>query len=237
MSQLHPKPGALRHSPIAGVILTNAEIDAVAGLLSMREGSAFVLYAHLQVLAVLQSNSIFNVLDPEKVARVPIAPGIAFEPLSEGKSIGLRVTPFDVAGKPAWYLEGSAAATDGDTLGLRIEEIASGKSVCVVTACARVTDDLTMRIDDCDLLLFDGTLWRDDELIAAGLGLKTGMRMGHIAMDGDDGAIALLADVNAARKVFVHINNSNPVWHASPQREAAERAGWQIAFDGMEFML
>ncbi len=236
-SALHPKPGVLRHSPIAAVVLTNAEVDAVAGLLSMREGSPFILYAHPRVLDVLRSNNIFNVLDAAKIPRVAIAPGVAFEPLAEGVSIGLRITPFDVPGKPAWYLEGVAPAGDGDTLGLRIEDISTGNSVCIVTACARVTNDLKAQIGGCNILFFDGTLWRDDELIAAGLGLKTGQRMGHIAMNGDDGAIAALAGVDVERKVFVHINNSNPVWHASPERDAAKRAGWEIGFDGMEFRL
>lgn len=232
--KLHPAPGKLRHSPIAGVVLTNAEVDAVAGLLSMREGSGFSIYAHPRVLDVLQSNSIFRVL--KNVPQIPISPDVAFEPLSKPPA-GLRVTPFDVPGKPAWYLEDAASTRKGDTLGLRIDDIGSGKSIVVITACAQITSDLKAQIADCDILFFDGTLWRDDELIAAGLHHKTGEQMGHVAMSGTNGAIAALADVNAGRKVFVHVNNSNPVWHASPERQAAERDGWEIGYDGMEFAL
>jgi len=235
--QLHPRAGALRHSPIAGVILTNAEVDAIAGLLSLREGSPFSIYAPTEVLDVLRDNNIFRVLDATKVPRVSVGARERFEPQISGNSIGLRITSFQVPGKPALYIKDQAADRDGPTIGLRIEDMFGGKSICVVTACARVTDELKTQIADCDILLFDGTLWRDDELIAAGLGNQTGKRMGHQAMGGADGVIATFAGVKAGRKVFVHINNSNPVWHASPEREAAERAGWEIGYDGMEFTL
>ncbi|MGY3443787.1 MULTISPECIES: pyrroloquinoline quinone biosynthesis protein PqqB [unclassified Bradyrhizobium] len=241
--QLHPKPGALRHSPIAGVILTNGEIDAVAGLLSMREGSPFAIYAHERVLAILRSNSIFNVLSDKNVARLPIAVDQAFEPtLPDGSPSGLEVLPFEVPGKGAWYLEGKAhpAGADGvgDTLGLRIADKRSGKYFYFLAACARVTDDLKERLKGAPLVFFDGTVWRDDELIAGGLGNKTGQGMGHIAMSGDQGAISSLAGLDIGRKVFLHINNSNPVLlGTSAERKAAEQAGWQIPSDGTEIVL
>ncbi|MGY4572439.1 pyrroloquinoline quinone biosynthesis protein PqqB [Bradyrhizobium sp. USDA 3256] len=242
-SQLHPRPGALRHSPIAGVILTNGEIDAVAGLLSMREGSPFTIYAHERVLAILRSNSIFNVLSDKNVDRRPIAVDQAFEPaLPDGSPSGLEVLPFEVPGKGAWYLEGKAhpAGADGvgDTLGLRIADRRSSKYFYFLAACARVTDDLKSRLRGAPLVFFDGTVWRDDELIAAGLGNKTGQGMGHIAMSGDQGAIASLAGLDIGRKVFLHINNSNPaLLGTSAERKAAEQAGWQIPSDGTEIVL
>ena len=241
--QLHPKHGALRHSPVAGVILTNGEIDAVAGLLSMREGSPFTIYAHERVLAILRSNSIFNVLSDKNVDRRPIAVDQAFEPaLPDGSPSGLEVLPFEVPGKGAWYLEGKAhpAGADGvgDTLGLRIADRCSGKYFYFLAACARVTDDLKSRLKGAPLVFFDGTVWRDDELIAAGLGNKTGQGMGHIAMSGDQGAIASLAGLDIGRKVFLHINNSNPaLLGTSAERKAAEQAGWQIPSDGTEIVL
>ncbi|MCC8950945.1 pyrroloquinoline quinone biosynthesis protein B [Bradyrhizobium sp. USDA 4503] len=241
--QLHPKHGALRHSPIAGVILTNGEIDAVAGLLSMREGSPFTIYAHERVLAILRANSIFNVLSDENVDRRPITVDQAFEPaLPDGSPSGLEVLPFEVPGKGAWYLEGKAhpAGADGvgDTLGLRIADRRSGKYFYFLAACARVTDDLKSRLKGAPLVFFDGTVWRDDELIAAGLGNKTGQGMGHIAMSGDQGAIESLAGLDIGRKVFLHINNSNPaLLGTSAERKAAEQAGWQIPSDGTEIVL
>jgi pyrroloquinoline quinone biosynthesis protein B len=241
--QLHPKPGALRHSPIAGVILTNGEIDAVAGLLSMREGSPFAIYAHAKVLAILGSNSIFDVLGEKTVRRQPIAIDRPFEPhLANGSPSGIEVLPFAVAGKGAWYLEGKAhpGGSDGtgDTLGLKVTDKGSGKYFYFLAACADVGNDLKSRLAGAPLVFFDGTVWRDDEMIAQGLGQKTGKAMGHIAMSGDDGAIAQLAGVAIDRKVFLHINNSNPaLLTASPERKMAERAGWQIPADGTEIVL
>ena len=130
--QLHPRQGRLRHSPIAGVVLTNGEIDAVAGLLSMREGSPFTIYAHAKVLAILKANSIFDVLSDKNVKREAIAIDRAFEPdLPDGTPSGIEILPFTVPGKAAWYLEGNAHpggnAGDGDTLGLRIRDKATEK--------------------------------------------------------------------------------------------------------------
>ncbi len=241
--QLHPKAGQLRHNPIAGVILTNGEVDAVAGLLSMREGSPFTIYAHPRVLSILQANSIFNVLNEKNVRRQAVDIDNPFEPLlPDGSRSGVEILPFAVAGKGAWYLEGKThpAGNDGagDTLGLRIEEKSTGKSFYFVAACAEVDDNLKARLAGAPLIFFDGTVWRDDELVAAGLGSKTGQAMGHIAMSGANGAIAALADLGIDRKIFLHINNSNPaLLHDSAEREAAERAGWQIPADGMEITL
>lgn len=241
--QLHPKAGKLRHSPISGVILTNGEIDAVAGLLSMREGWPFTIYAHQRVLSILKDNSIFNVLGEKNVARQAIELDKAFEPLlPDGSAAGIEIVPFEVPGKGAWYLEGKSHPVGGDgagdTLGLRIADKTTGKYFYFVAACATVTEDVKARLAGAPLVFFDGTVWRDDELIAAGLGSKTGQRMGHIAMSGDDGAIAALAELDIGRKIFLHINNSNPaLLHDSEEREIAERAGWQIAADGTEITL
>lgn len=240
--RLHPKPGTLRHSPIVGVVLTNGEVDAVAGLLSMREGSPFAIYAHPRVLAILASNSIFNVLG-EPVKRLPVAIDRAFEPqLPDGRPSGLEIEPFAVAGKGAWYLEGRAhpggGDQAGDTLGLRISDKATGKSVLFVAACAAVDDDLKRRLAAASLVFFDGTVWRDDELIVAGLGHKTGQAMGHIAMSGERGALAALADLDIDTKLFLHVNNSNPaLLPDSAERQAVEEAGWTIPGDGMEVTL
>jgi pyrroloquinoline quinone biosynthesis protein B len=241
--QLHPAPGRLRHSPVAGVILTNGEIDAVAGLLSMREGSPFTIYAHARVLAILRSNSVFNVLGETNVRRQPVEADVTFEPtLPDGSASGIAVLPFAVAGKGAWYLEGKAhpAGTDGvgDTLGLRVSDKATGKYFYFLAACAGVTADLKSRLAGAPLVFFDGTVWRDDEMIKAGLGSKTGQSMGHIAMSGEQGAIAALDGLGIDKKIFLHINNSNPaLLHESAERRIAEQAGWQIPRDGTEIVL
>jgi pyrroloquinoline quinone biosynthesis protein B len=224
--QLHPRAGHLRHTPIAGVILTNGEVDAVAGLLSMREGSPFTVYAHAKVLAILMANSIFNVLGEINVRRQPIEPDRPFEPtLPDGSASGIEILPFTVPGKGAWYLEGKAhpggSDGQGDTLGLRIED-----------------KTLAARLAGAPLVFFDGTVWRDDELITAGLGSKTGRAMGHIAMSGPSGAIEKLAGLDIDRKIFLHINNSNPaLLPNAAERHIAEHAGWQLPADGTEIVL
>jgi len=239
---LHPAHGKLRHSPIAGVILTNGEIDAIAGLLSMREGWPFAIYAHEKVLATLKSNSVFNVLSEKNVKRQAIGIDRAFEPaLPDGTPSGIEILPFEVTGKGAWYLEGErreGAEAAGDTLGLRIRDKTTGKFFFFIAACAEVTDDLKSRLKGAPLVFFDGTVWRDDEMIAAGLATKTGRSMGHISMAGEQGAIAALEKLGIERKIFLHINNSNPaLLHNSEERRAAEQAGWQIPADGTEIVL
>jgi pyrroloquinoline quinone biosynthesis protein B len=241
--QLHPAAGKLRHSPVTGVILTNGEVDAVAGLLSMREGSPFTIYAHPKVLAILKANNIFNVLNENHVRRQPIEQDRTFEPaLPDGLPSGIEILPFTVPGKSAWFLEGKAHPggdiVAGDTLGLRIADKASGQYFYFLAACAGLPDGLRARLAGAPLVFFDGTVWRDDELIIAGLGNKTGQGMGHIAMSGDSGAIARLAGLDIGRKIFLHINNSNPaLLPASPERKIAEGAGWQIPADGTEITL
>ena len=241
--RLHPRAGQLRHSPIAGVVLTNGEVDAVAGLLSLREGAPFTLYAHERVLAILRANSIFNVLNAERVPRVPMALDVPFEPvLPDGTPSGLEILPFVVAGKEAWYLEGQVHPAgddgDGDTIGLRIADRRGGGALFLIAACARITPELTRRLAGAAVVFFDGTLWRDDEMITQGLSTKTGAGMGHVAMSGDAGAIAGLADVAIGRRIFLHVNNSNPaLLPASPERAAALKAGCEFAHDGMEIVL
>ena len=236
--ELHPRGDRPRHSPIAGVFLTNGEIDAVAGLLTLREGWPFSIHAHPRILSVLQENTLFQVLNPDTVPRKPMALEAPFEPdLPDGASSGLEVTAFAAPGKPAWYLEeaGEAESDVGDTVGLHIRARDGGELV-FLAACAEVTPELRERLNDAPLLFLDGTVWRDDEMAAAGLGHKTGRQMGHIAMSGEEGALRKLEGLGAGQKVFLHINNSNPaLLPESPERREVEAAGWRIAHDGMEF--
>src|SRR5260370_34522943 len=230
--QLHPQAGKLRHSPISGVILTNGEIDAIAGLLSMREGSPFTIYAHPNVLSILNANSIFDVLNEKNVRRQPIEVDNTFEPnLPDGSPSGIEILSFAVSGKSAWYLEGEVhpSGNAGDTIGLRVRDKATGKYFYFLAACAAVNDDLKSRLAGAPLIFFDGTGWRDDELIAAGLGNKTGQDMGHIAMSGDHGAIQSLAGLDIGAKIFLHINNSHPApLPPPPPPTIPQRAACQI---------
>lgn len=232
--ELHPGPARLRHTPVAGVILTNGEVDAVAGLLSLREGASFGLWAPPKVLDILSANSIFDVLPRDRVPRRALRAGEVLKlPLPDGTPSGLSVEAFDVPGKVPWYLEGAAEA-GGDTVGLTFR--AGGRTAHVVAACASVTPEVSERLSGADTVFFDGTLWSDDEMIRAGLGAKTGQRMGHLSMSGEDGAIAALAPLGIRRKVFIHINNSNPALRpGSSERLAAEAAGWIVPQAGSAF--
>lgn len=232
---LHPT--GLRQSPIRGVVLTNAEIDAIAGLLSLREGTPFEVWASESVHATLRSNSIFDVLKPGLVARNVLTPDTAFAPAHpDGTPLGLTIRPFAVPGKPAWYLEEHKRADEGDTIALEI--LCGRRRAYVFTACAEITDAIRDRIRGADLVFFDGTLWRDDEMIRAGLAQKTGASMGHVSVSGPEGAIARLDDLGIRRKVFVHINNSNPILiPGSPERRDTEGAGWEIGQKGARYTL
>lgn len=238
---LHPQ-GHGRHSPIAAVMLTNGDVDHVAGLLTLRESHRFAVYATARVQQVLRANSIFNVLGAETVARRELAldAPCAVED-GAGRSLGLRVTAFAVPGKVALYLEDAAAGPGfgtqvEDTVGL---EIAAGdRRFFYIPGCAAMPKELAARLTDAALVFFDGTLWRDDEMIAAGVGAKTGRRMGHMSIDGPSGTLAAFAPLHVRRKVFIHMNNTNPVLLGdSSERARAQAAGWEVAEDGMEIRL
>ena len=236
------RPG--RDSPIAGAVLTNGDVDAVAGLLTLRESSPLALYATPRVLEVLRSNGIFNVLAAEHVARRPMLPGAAIDlAAKDGAPLGLRVEAFTVPGKVALYLEDASieqrlAQRSEDTIGLMISAPATGKRFYYVPGCAALVDELAARLAEAPLVFFDGTLWQDDEMIRAGLGAKTGRRMGHLSVSGTAGSMAALAPLGVKRKIFIHINNTNPILClGSVERQAVETAGWEVARDGLEIEL
>jgi pyrroloquinoline quinone biosynthesis protein B len=237
--ELWPSPdGGVRASPIKAVVLTNGDVDHVAGLLSLREGIGFTLYASARVHAALAVNNIFNVLDAKLVPRTYLQ---LEEPLKLSDDLTLEA--FAVPGKVALYLEDAASpdafgTQEGDTLGLKLTDATSGAAAFYIPACAAVDSDLATRLSGAALVLFDGTLYADDEMILQGLSGKTGRRMGHISMSGPQGSILAFAELGIRRKVFVHINNSNPVLRDDgPERRAVESAGWEVASDGMEIRL
>ncbi|HEX6141498.1 MAG TPA: pyrroloquinoline quinone biosynthesis protein PqqB [Geminicoccaceae bacterium] len=230
---LHPR-AAPRHSPIRAVVLTGGEVDQVAGLLNLRESQPFDLFATRQVLDVLAANPIFDVLNPAFVRRGALEPGRPAEVVP-----GLEATPFTVPGKVPLYLEDEApeiGGETGDTVGLEVR--ANGRAFFFVPGCARISDALAARLEGAELVFFDGTLWTDDEMIRSGSGAKTGTRMGHLPVAGEDGSMAALRRLGIRRLVYIHINNTNPILLAgSPERAAVEAAGFGVALDGMEVTL
>ena len=224
---LHPR--SLRDSPIAGVMLTNGDVDHVAGLLTLREQTPFELCGTDGMFRTLADNPVFNVLNPALVTPRSMA---LDEPFN---LVGAQITAFAVPGKVALYAEGDVVDTKllGDqTVGLRIA--AGGRCLYYVPGCSELPTWLINRFTDADLLLFDGTVWEDDDMQREGIGSKTGARMGHMPLNGPDGSIAALAGLNC-RKMTIHINNTNPVLQpASAARLALLNAGWELAMDGLE---
>lgn len=225
-------PHGLRHSPLFGVVLINAEIDGIAGLLSLREGHPFTLFAPHAIQTELRQNPVFDVLTADSVQRRDVVPD---NPLDCG--FGLTLTVLPMPGKPPLYREAhDSEAPPGEPVYAALMESA-GHRILVAPACASVDATVRDLAGRCDVLLFDGTVFTDDELITAGVGRKTGRRMGHVPLSGPDGALAALSGV-PARRILLHVNNTNPVLIAgSPERRHVEAAGWEVAYDGMEVTL
>lgn len=225
---LHPRPAPLRNSPIRAVILTGAEVDAIMGLLHLRERQRFTVWAAPGTLAVLEANPIFRCLNPEFVERRAITPGTPFAPLP-----GLSVTAHAVPGKPPLFNEGDrgfALSEEGDALAL--EARAGGEAIHYIPGCAAMTPALRDRLRGAACVLFDGTLFTDDEMIRAGAGPKTGRRMGHMPVEE---TLRELAPLGIRRRILVHLNNTNPALLAdSPERAALVAQGWEVGEDGME---
>jgi pyrroloquinoline quinone biosynthesis protein B len=229
---LHPKQ-ATRSSPIKAVLLTGGEVDQVVGLLSLREREPFILCGTAITLATLADNPIFGVLAPDLVTRRAALPG---EPVHLPGGIVAQL--FTVPGKAPLYLEGENPVTAADNAAnVGVEISADDARIAYIPGAAGMTAAMAERMARAHVIFFDGTLYRDDEMIVSGTGVKSGRRMGHLPIDGPDGSLAALAGF-AARRIYIHINNTNPILVAgSPERVAVEQSGWEVAEDGMEVVL
>ena len=176
---------------------------------------------------------MFGVLATDLVRRQMIVPGA---PLA--LTGGLTAQLFTVPGKVPLYLEGEDPDTASETAAnVGIELAAADARISYVPGAAAVTPGMMQRLARADVVFFDGTLFRDDEMIATGTGTKTGRRMGHMPIDGEDGSLRALAGI-AGRRIYVHINNTNPILiDGSPERQRVESAGWEVAADGLEIRL
>lgn len=227
---LHPQDG-MRGSPIDAVVLTGAEIDQIAGLLSLRESTPFTLYATPASHAAVAANAMFDAMG--SMTRRAVSPGERF--MLAG---GIEATLFMVPGKLPLYLEGEAPELDSESAAnVGIELAREGARLVFVPGAAAATDSMRERFTRADVVLFDGTLFSDDEMIRTGTGQKTGRRMGHMPIDGEGGSLRAF-DGLSTRRIFVHINNTNPILiDGSAERRKIEAAGWQVAEDGMEIAL
>ena len=228
--QPHGRP---RGSPIDAVILTGAEIDQIAGLLVCAS-------AHRSPSSRPQPRSRpspairCSARSPPMSCRA--APSRPVRRFRLGG--GLKAELFIVPGKLPLYLEGDDPDTASETaanVGVEISD--GGKRLVYVPGAAAMTSSVRERLSRADALLFDGTVFTDDELIRTGTGTKTGRRMGHMPIEGEGGSLAALSGL-ASRRIFVHINNTNPILvDGSPERRRVEAAGWEVAEDGLEIVL
>lgn len=237
---LHPR--GPRHSPIQAILLTNGDLDHCLGLFSLRESHPLVIYATERVRQGLAGpNVIFRTLQrfPEQVTGRSLKLGRE-EELSglDGAPSGLSVIALPVPGKLPIHLEGLMPPDPEDNVGLWIRERRTGRLAVYVPGVASVDDRLRQALEGAACLFFDGTFWSSDELIRLGLSSKRAEDMAHLPIGGPAGSLARLAGVRAQRKIYTHVNNTNPVLVAdSPERRTVEAAGWEVADDGMEVRL
>jgi pyrroloquinoline quinone biosynthesis protein B len=229
------QPRGLRHTPIAAVALTNGDLDHVVGLLSMRESQHFAVLATERVRAGLVERNVML----RTLARTPDQ--VSWQRFELGREsilpeVGLGVMPLSAPGKLPVHLVGVLPPSPEDNVALRIRDLSSGRIVALATAFGSL-EAVPAEIAGSDLLFFDGTFWSEDELPAAGLGKAHARDMAHVPIGGPRGSLARLSALGG-RRIFTHLNNTNPVLRqGSPEHEAAIRAGWEIAFDGMEIEL
>jgi pyrroloquinoline quinone biosynthesis protein B len=234
-------PRAARHTPIGAVVLTNGDMDHILGLFSMRESQPLALYATPPVWAGLEASVLVRTLKrfEGQVVFRPLAIGADVDLAdAAGEPIGITVRPFAAPGKLPVHLMGQAAdapASREDNIGLSFRESASkgAPRLAYAAACASLDGIDLAELAEHSAVLFDGTFYREDELVRLGLSKAVAKDMAHMVISGDRGSLAGLASVGV-RKVYTHINNTNPILAASDERRAVEAAGWEIAFDGME---
>ena len=240
---LHPRRGR-RDSPIAGVLLTSADIDQIAGLLSLRELQPFRVYCTASLRRILQEdNSVFAMLNrvPIQISWTDIGIAENFPLLSvEGAESGLSCSVFSLGCRYPMYVSQQRAAglkAEQALLGVMLESDSGGR-LAYMPAVPAVDRSLIQRLESADLLLFDGTFWSDDELIQVQGSGATARDMGHVPVSGSDGILQRLAGLKRPRKIFVHVNNTNPMLdEAGPEYRAVREAGWEIAEDGWSLQL
>ncbi len=227
---LQPSPArGKRNTPIAGIVLTSADLDQVLGLLLLREFQPLRVFATSLVRQVLEANSFFQMLRrvPGQLTWIEITPNQRFA-LGEG----IHCTPIPFDGSLPFYARSQERS--GASIGLLLE--CNGRRVAYTPSVPEITGALLSLYQSCDVILIDGTFWSDDELSQTHDGTPLARAIGHIPMSGHDGTICLLKEVKQPKKVFIHLNNTNPVLDPrSPEREAVETAGWHIAEDGWQW--
>jgi pyrroloquinoline quinone biosynthesis protein B len=238
--ELHPRDG-LRQSPIAGVVLANADLDHVLGLLLLRELQPLRIYATASVRRILrEDNSMFGMLQriPNQTAWTDFEPGIDFHLCNvQGEDSGLHCQAKPLSPHYPSYVtaDRQSQLVPGEASSGFIIASPSGLRLAYLPAVPQVDDALLQKLDACDVLLFDGTFWSDDELIRVQGSGQTARQMGHIPVES---TLEKLAGLRRPRKIFLHINNTNPMLdETSAEHRQVRNAGWEIAEDGWQFDL
>jgi pyrroloquinoline quinone biosynthesis protein B len=239
-SPLHPR--GPRHSPLGAIALTNGDLDHTLGLLSLRESHPLVLYATERVRqGFTAGNVLYRTLQrfPEQVTWRALEPGREAELAgADGRPSGLLVEAVPAPGKPPIHLEGLAPPDPEDNIGLAVRETATGRRLAYFPAVGQITGAVRAALEGADCVFFDGTFWSSGELPELGLGTRRAEDMAHLPVGGKGGSLARLAGLRAGRRIYIHINNTNPMLRGdSPERRAAEAAGWEVAHDGLEVTL
>jgi pyrroloquinoline quinone biosynthesis protein B len=240
---LQPRSG-VRDSPIAGVLLTSADIDQIAGLLSLRELQPFRIYCTPSLRRILrEDNSVFGMLNrvPRQVCWTNIGLAESFPLLTmAGGESGICCEVFSLANKYPVYVSPEhtpALKPEEALLGVMLTA-SSGGRLAYMPAVPAINDRLLQLLETADLILLDGTFWSDDELIRVQGNGATAREMGHVPLSGADGSLQALAGLQRPRKVFVHVNNTNPMLdESSPEYRELGAAGWEVAEDGWRFNL
>jgi pyrroloquinoline quinone biosynthesis protein B len=232
------QPRARRHTPISAIVLTNGDLDHVLGIFSLRESQPLSIYATETVQrGIVERNAISATL--RRVASQAVWRELALDrdtPLLDpvGAPTGVIARAFAVPGQPPVHLAGVVAPSPQDNIGVSLRCGRTGAHVMYVPGAASIQPGLG---DDADVLLFDGTFWSSDELARVGVGSARAEEMGHVPVGGTAGSLARLGASTARRKLFTHVNNTNPMLLVdSRERRAVRAAGWDVAEDGMELL-
>jgi pyrroloquinoline quinone biosynthesis protein B len=237
---LHPR--SPRVSPIQAIFLTNGDLDHCLGLLSLRENHPIVVYATDAVRrGFVDGNVLYRTLQrfPDQIAWRTLKPGVEETVLrADGRPSGLTVKAVAVPGKLPVHLEGVMPADQEMNVALRFGRPAGGRTLAYLSAVGMITPAVHHVVEGAGAVFFDGTFWSSAELSAQGLMNKSAEELAHWPIGGPNGSLDALSNVAAPRRVFIHLNNTNPILRDdSPEREMVTRAGWEVAFDGMEFTL
>ena len=226
---LHPR--GVRDSPLQAVLLTDAELDHTLGLLLLREAGDLEVHATAAAHeTLLKGTSVLQTLSAyARVEWRPVATGVEVS-LADGLCYRAFHVP---TSKRARF--GTGGGEEGVVVGYRITDGHTGRSLVYLPGAQKLTASVRAHLEDCTCLLFDGTCWQDDEMIRLGIAGKTSREMGHLPIEGADGSLEQLAPLPIERKIYIHINNTNPILlEDSPERRIVEEHGFEVATDGLE---